>query len=55
MTFLQGKKTYIVCALTIIFALLGGFLGFYPWPTVLQMILAALAAAGFRSAITKLQ
>jgi hypothetical protein len=51
--FLQGKKVYIVCGLTIIYALIGAGLKFIDWQVAIQMILTALGAAGFRSAYAK--
>ena len=53
--FLDGKKTYIVCAVSIVVALGELYLRQIDSQTTINMILAALGAAGFRSALTKLQ
>lgn len=50
-SFMDGKKVYFVCVLTIVYALIGGSLKFISWPTAFQDILAALGAVGFRSAM----
>ena len=50
-TSLNGYHTYIVCALTVVYALIGGYLKFMPWSEVGNDILVALGAAGFRNAL----
>ena len=50
---IDGYKTYIVCAITIIYAVAGAILGYLTWVQATQMVLAALGAAGFRSAINR--
>ena len=54
LTWLSGKKTYIVCAITIIYALTGGYLKFISWQDAYNLILVACGAGGFRSAISKI-
>ena len=52
-TFLQGKKVYLTCAATIIIALLEVYLKQIDTQTCINMILVAVGAVGFRSAISK--
>ncbi len=49
---MSGYKTYIVCAVTIIYAIIGVYLGSLDLTTGSQMVLAALGAAGLRHAIS---
>ncbi len=51
--FLKGKKTYIVCALTIIYAITGMVLGKLAVVDGSQMIELALIASGLRSGMNK--
>jgi hypothetical protein len=50
MTWINGKKTYIVCAAAIGFAAVQFWNGSVDMNGAAQMILTALGAAGFRSA-----
>jgi hypothetical protein len=50
--FLEGKKTYIVCAATIIIAVCQFYLKDINGTYAISEILAALAAAGIRNGIT---
>lgn len=47
-TWLKGKKTYIVCAITILWAWVGVALAMHGPETAIQVTLAALTAAGLR-------
>jgi hypothetical protein len=51
MNVLDGKKTYIVAAATIVWAWTGVALGLHDVPTAINLTLAAAAAFGFRSAL----
>jgi hypothetical protein len=51
MNILDGKKTYIVAGLTIIWAWGGVALGLHDVSTAMNLTLAAAAAFGFRSAL----
>lgn len=48
---LKGKKTYIICALSIVWAIGGAILGYLDPTEALNISLAALGAAGLRNAI----
>jgi len=48
---LAGKKTYILSAITIIYAVSGLILGYIDQASAIQLILGALTAAGIRNAI----
>ena len=50
---LNGYKTYIVCAVTIVYAGVAVWAGSLDLNGAAQFILVALGAAGFRSAIAK--
>jgi fructose-specific phosphotransferase system component IIB len=52
LSFITGYKTYIVCALTLIYAGVSLYLGSITTDTAIQIALAALGAAGLRSGIT---
>ena len=49
---LTGWKTYIVCAVGIIYAIAGVYTGHLDGTTAVNVILAALGAAGLRNAIS---
>ncbi len=51
MNALQGKKTYIVAALTVVWAWTGVALGVHDVSTAMNLTLAAPGAFGFRSAL----
>ena len=51
MTFLQGKLTYLVAAITVLWAVVGFFLGQLDGQTTATMILAGLGTFGVRRAI----
>ena len=53
LSYLQGHKTYLVCAATIIYAAVSWWAGSMDQNAAMAMILAALGGAGFRSAINK--
>jgi len=48
MNWLKGRRTYILCGLTIIFALLGLYLGKLDWTAAFAMITSALSLVGVR-------
>lgn len=50
---LSGKKTYVVCVLTIIWAVIGLAAGFLGAEEGVTIILAALGGAGVRAGIAK--
>lgn len=50
MTWINGYKTYIVCAAAIVYAVVQYWTGAIDENGAVQMTLAALGAAGFRSA-----
>lgn len=52
-TYLQGKKTYIVCMITIVYAVSGWYTKFLPAQEAMNDILIALGGIGFRSALNK--
>ena len=49
---MSGYKTYIVCAVAIIYALSGFATGHLDGNAAIETVLAALAAAGLRHGIT---
>ena len=49
----DGKKTYIVGGLTILYGVIGLFIEQIGWDEALNLILAGLAMLGFRSALNK--
>lgn len=48
---LEGKKTYLLCALTIAWAIVGGLAGWLEWEAAQSMISAALIGAGLRHGV----
>lgn len=52
MTFLAGKKTYILGCLGILYAIIGFSLGYFDSVTALGIIFASLTAMGLRNGIT---
>lgn len=48
---MKGYKTYAVCVVAVVYAISGFFSGAFDANAMVQMILAALAAAGLRNAI----
>jgi hypothetical protein len=50
---LSGKKTYIMAGLTVVWALVGLFLGKIDPNTFINYLLAAGTVVGFRSALNK--
>ncbi|MGH6933289.1 MAG: hypothetical protein ACREEE_12755 [Dongiaceae bacterium] len=50
---LQGYKVYIVCATAILYAGVSIWNGSMDMPHAIDLVLAALGAAGFRSAMKK--
>lgn len=52
MSFMNGWKTYLVCAVAIIYAVSGILSGNLDGNTAVGIILAALGAAGLRHGIT---
>ncbi len=53
LAYIDNRKTYVVCAATIAYAWISFYLKMVDLNTAFQMTLAALGAAGFRSAIQK--
>ena len=51
LAFLAGRKTYLVCIVTVAYALVQGWQS-GDWQGEIPMILAALGAAGLRSGIS---
>jgi hypothetical protein len=51
-TFLAGKKTYIVGSLTIAYGIIGFYIGQLDSVSALGFVFAGLTAMGFRSALT---
>lgn len=51
-TYLKGKKTYIIGCLGILYAIIGLFLGYFDSVTALGIIFASLTAMGLRNGIT---
>lgn len=51
LTFLKGKKTYIVAALGLIYAAIGYYLGNLDASQAMQFVQISLTGAGLRSAI----
>jgi hypothetical protein len=49
--YFYGKKTYIAAGLTLIWAVIGGIMGWIEWEVASQLISGALLAAGLRNAI----
>ena len=52
MTFLTGKKTYIVATVGVLYAIFGYFYGALTPSAAVQVVLAALAVAGLRNGLT---
>ena len=50
---LKGKRTYIVCALGIIWAIVGIIFGWLEEITAINVILASLGGAGLRAGLPK--
>lgn len=50
--YLSGKKTYIICLATLVYAVLGGLLNLLPWDQAVAMIFAALSVAGLRNGLS---
>lgn len=48
---LKGNKTYIVAGISIVWAIAGAVLGYMEPSESMNIVLAALAAAGLRNAI----
>ena len=55
MTWVNGNKTYIVAGLTILYELIGMFIGQMQLGHAVELILAGLGVLGFRSAIKKME
>lgn len=53
LTKIDGYKTYIVCTVTILFAIVELWSKAIPLQEAVNMILAAFAGIGFRSAMNK--
>lgn len=51
--FLQGKKTYLLAAAAIVYAIAGFYLGQFDAQTALQMVWAALTTGALRAGIAK--
>lgn len=49
---LQGKKTYIICIATIVYAILGVALGQIEWNTFITLLGEATIGLGLRSAVS---
>lgn len=49
----SGKKTYIVCLLAVLWAVIGGFTDKISWIDASQMIEVALIGAGLRHGMTQ--
>jgi hypothetical protein len=49
--YMQGKKTYTVAALTVLFGVLGWVLGFMPKEQAVEVILGGLGLGSLRNAI----
>lgn len=52
---LGGNKTYVVAALTAVYAILGAALGHLGVDQAIQLLLVAGGMVGFRSALKKLE
>ena len=52
---LGGNKTYLVAALTAVYAILGAVLGHLSVDQMIQLLLATGGMVGFRSALKKLE
>lgn len=52
---IDGYKTYIVAGVTVVYALVSWWSGAIDWKTAMDMILVALGAGSFRSAIKKVE
>ncbi|MEK6881552.1 MAG: hypothetical protein AABY22_18160 [Nanoarchaeota archaeon] len=52
---LQGKKSYIISGATAVYAVLGLVLGYLDMNQTIQLLLAAGALVGVKSALTKLE
>lgn len=52
MNILEGKKTYIVALVSIVYAAAGAFLGYHDWQYAIMVILGALGLAGLRHGVT---
>lgn len=52
LTFLEGKKSYAVAVITIVYALSGFFLGYVDAQTAFTLILGASGLASLRAGIT---
>jgi hypothetical protein len=52
MNFLKGKKTYILVALGVIYALSGYFTGHFDLKSAIDMVWTALAAGTIRAGIS---
>ncbi len=50
MSFLKGKRTYIICGLGIVWAIVGALLGYLSPQEALNVGLASLGGAGLRAA-----
>jgi len=49
---MSGYKTYIVCVVAIVYAVAGFYTGHLDTNAAMQVVLAALGAAGLRNAIS---
>lgn len=49
--FLEGKKTFIIAGLTLVYAIIGVILGHIDVNTAIQLVLASGALVSLRSAI----
>lgn len=49
---MSGSKTYIVCAVAVVYAITGFYSGNLDITSALNVVLAALGAAGLRHAIS---
>lgn len=52
---MSGYKTYLVCAASIVYAVSGFFTGHLDANAAIEVVLAALGAAGLRHAISSSQ
>jgi len=53
--YLKGKKTYIVAALMVVYALLGYYLGELEHASTVNLCLEGLAIAGLRAGVSKIK
>jgi len=50
-SWLKGKKTYIVASVTIVYALSGAYLKYFPYDHAAELIFGALGLGALRNAL----